>query len=149
MVLLSKQATEQYSYVKNCMATPCSFTIPVVDLSKPDAKSIIVKACEEFGFFKVINHGVSMEAISQLESEALNFFSMPLTEKEKTGLANPFGYGNKRIGHNGDVGWVEYLLLKTNQEVNVPVHSQNPEKFRYPIWKIIKLKHKISYAQKC
>ena len=81
MVLLSKATTEQYSYIKNCMPTKFSSTIPIVNLSKPDAKTLIVKACEEFGFFKVINHGVSMEAISELEYEAFKFFSMSLNEK--------------------------------------------------------------------
>ncbi|OIV92482.1 hypothetical protein TanjilG_02245 [Lupinus angustifolius] len=130
----SKSATEQYTYVRNCKQTTFSSGIPLVDLSKPDAKSLIVNACEEFGFFKVINHGIPMEAISMLESEAMNFFSMPIIEKEKSGPANPFGYGNKSIGHGGDVGWVEYLLLKTNQEHNSPTLSsafgQNREKFR-------------------
>ncbi|KAE9585098.1 hypothetical protein Lal_00017946 [Lupinus albus] len=132
--MLSKSPTEQYTYVKNCKETTFFSGIPLVDLSKPDAKSLIVNACEEFGFFKVINHGVSMEAISKLECEAMNFFSLPLIEKEKAGPANPFGYGNKSIGHNGDVGWLEYLLLSTNLEYNSPTLSsafgQNNENFR-------------------
>ncbi|ESW21320.1 hypothetical protein PHAVU_005G061200 [Phaseolus vulgaris] len=112
------------------MASTSSFTIPIVDLSKPDAKSLIVKACEEFGFFKVINHGVPMESISQLETEALKFFSMSINEKEKAGPPNPFGYGSKRIGQNGDVGWVEYLLLNTNEEHDFSLCGKNPENFR-------------------
>jgi len=116
--------------------TTFSSSIPLVDLSKPDAKSLIVKSCEDFGFFKVINHGIPMEAISQLESEAFKFFSLPLTEKEKSGPANPFGYGNKSIGLNGDVGWVEYLLLNTNQEHNFSLHGKDIDKFRYLIHQI-------------
>lgn len=135
MVVLSKPTTEQYSYILNCKPTTFSNTIPVVDLSKPDAKTLIVKACEEFGFFKVINHGVPMETISMLESEASNFFSMPLNQKEKAGPPNPFGYGTKNIGQNGDVGWVEYLLLTNNQEYNStrlsPAFGKNRDKFRY------------------
>ncbi|XP_027355978.1 gibberellin 2-beta-dioxygenase 1-like [Abrus precatorius] len=138
MVVLSKTTAEQYSYsyIRNCKATtfPTATGIPVVDLSKPDAKSLIVKACEEFGFFKVINHGVPMDAISKLESEAVNFFSLPLTQKEKAGPPNPFGYGNKKIGVNGDVGWVEYLLLTNNQDYNSialsPAFPHNPDNFR-------------------
>jgi gibberellin 2-oxidase len=131
MVLLSKPTTEQFTYVRNNnMSTTFSSSIPLVDLSKPDAKNLIVKACEDFGFFKVINHGIPMEAISQLESEAFKFFSLPLTEKEKAGPANPFGYGNKKIGLNGDVGWVEYLLLTTNQEHNFKLFGRDIDKFR-------------------
>ncbi|KAF7822543.1 gibberellin 2-beta-dioxygenase 1-like [Senna tora] len=119
MVVLSKPNTEQYSCIRNSKPTTTFLSsIPLIDLSKPDAKSLIVKACEEFGFFKVVNHGVPMEAISKLESEATKFFSLPLSEKEKAGPPNPFGYGNKHIGPNGDVGWVEYLLLTTNQDYN-------------------------------
>lgn len=113
--------------------SPPVVTIPIVDLSKPDAQALIVKACEDFGFFKVINHGVPMDAISLLEEEATKFFSLPLSDKEKVGLANPFGYGNKRLGYNGDIGWIEYLLLKTNSQhsntLTLP-SDQNLEQFR-------------------
>ncbi|KAE8679064.1 Gibberellin 2-beta-dioxygenase 1 [Hibiscus syriacus] len=130
MVILSKPAIEQFSYIRNKQAAAALFPplIPIVDLSKPDSKHQIIKACEEFGFFKVINHGVPMELISRLESEATEFFSLPLCEKEKTGQPKPYGYGNKRIGSNGDVGWVEYLLLTTNQDPNLA--TENPESFR-------------------
>ncbi|KAM7260696.1 hypothetical protein ACFE04_011369 [Oxalis oulophora] len=91
------------------------FYIPEIDLSKPESKYLIVKACEEFGFFKVISHGIPMELISKLESEANDFFSLSLFDKQKAagGLPTPFGYGNKNIGQCGDSGWVEYLLLTT------------------------------------
>lgn len=74
-----------------------------------------------------------MEFITKLESEAVNFFNLPLSEKEKAGPPHPFGYGNKSIGLNGDIGWLEYLLLTTNQEFSyqrlVSILGQNPDKF--------------------
>ncbi|KAI6690241.1 hypothetical protein NL676_027069 [Syzygium grande] len=119
---------------KPSSSTLCPYQIPIVDLSKPDSKNLIIKACEEFGFFKVINHGVPLEFISRLEEEAVKFFSLPVTEKERAGPADPFGYGNKKIGQNGDVGWVEYLLLTTNPNFNYhqlpSVFNENPERFR-------------------
>ncbi|KAB2049318.1 hypothetical protein ES319_A13G168600v1 [Gossypium barbadense] len=130
MVILSKPAIEQFGCIRNKQAaTLFPPLIPLVDLSKPDSRQQIIKACEEFGFFKVINHGVPMDFISRLESEATKFFSLPLSEKEKTGQPQPYGYGNKRIGPNGDVGWVEYLLLTTNQDPNL-LGTENPESFR-------------------
>ncbi|KAK8648237.1 hypothetical protein V6N13_128997 [Hibiscus sabdariffa] len=120
MVVVSKPAIEQFSNIRNNKPASALFTqIPLVDMSKPDSKHQIIKACEEFGFFKVINHGVPMEFISLLESEATKFFSLPLCEKQKTGQPKPYGYGNKRIGTHGDVGWVEFLLLTTNQDPNL------------------------------
>ncbi|XP_057949645.1 gibberellin 2-beta-dioxygenase 1-like [Malania oleifera] len=133
-MVLSKPAIEQFSLVKTCKPTTLFPAIPLVDLSQPDSKSLLVKACEEFGFFKVVNHGVPTQFISKLESQAVKFFSLPLSEKEKAGPPDPFGYGNKCIGPNGDIGWVEYLLLNTHSEFNSQrfesVFHEDPEIFR-------------------
>ncbi|MED6170577.1 Gibberellin 2-beta-dioxygenase 1 [Stylosanthes scabra] len=128
----------QYSYVRNCSGSnnraatfsPPVVTIPIVDLSKLDAQALIVKACEDFGFFKVIYHGVPMDAISKLEEEATKFFSLPTSDKEKVGLANPFGYGSKSIGCKNDAGWIEYLLVKTNSQHTYTDTLHKPEQFR-------------------
>ncbi|KAK7313265.1 hypothetical protein VNO77_37890 [Canavalia gladiata] len=139
MVVLSKPTSTStsvqysYSYIRNCKTTTFPIIIPVVDLSKPDAKTLIVNACDEFGFFKVINHGVPMDSISNLESEAVNFFSLPFHQKQQAGPPNPSGYGNKKIGVNGDVGWVEYLHLTNDQNYNSMrlslAFGHNPHKF--------------------
>ncbi|CAH9100143.1 unnamed protein product [Cuscuta europaea] len=134
MVAFSKPAAEQrFSAVKTGKASPLLF--PVIDLSKPDSKHLLVKACEEFGFFKVINHGIPTEFTAKLESEALKFFSSPLSEKLKVGPPNPFGYGNKNVGTCGDVGWVEYILLSPHHseadfEKFSSITGLSPEKLR-------------------
>ncbi|KAK9078195.1 hypothetical protein SSX86_002252 [Deinandra increscens subsp. villosa] len=129
MVALSKSTIEQF-FMKTCkpvnaLAFP---QIPLVDLSKPDANHLLVKACQDFGFFKVVNHGIPLKFINKLESEATNFFSSPQSIKEKAGPPDPFGYGNKSIGRNGDVGWVEYLLLDVKNGSNYD-KIQHPEDF--------------------
>lgn len=107
--------------------------IPSIDLSKPDSKSLLVKACEEVGFFKVINHGIPLAIIERLEAEAMKFFSLPQCEKEHVASANPYGYGNKMIGLNGDAGWVEYFLLQTNpksiSQISSHLFKENPDVF--------------------
>ncbi|XP_049374266.1 gibberellin 2-beta-dioxygenase 1-like [Solanum verrucosum] len=135
MVVLTEPDIDHLPIIINSCKSPSFFNdIPVIDLSKPDSKNLIVKACEEFGFFKVVNHDVPMEFISKLESEAIKFFSSPLSEKLKAGPADPFGYGNKQIGQSGDIGWVEYILLSTNSEFNyqkfASVLGVNPENIR-------------------
>lgn len=112
MVVHSKPAIQQLCNANNCATLLGG--IPLIDLSKPDSKAQLVRACEDFGFFKVVNHGVPADLIRDLESEAVRFFSLPSSVKDKAGPPDPFGYGDKKIGPNGDVGWVEYLLLTTN-----------------------------------
>ncbi|VAH79826.1 unnamed protein product [Triticum turgidum subsp. durum] len=52
--------------------------MPVVDLSSPGAPRAIADACERFGFFKLVNHGVPADTMDRLESEAVRFFSLPI-----------------------------------------------------------------------
>nr|GMD63952.1 gibberellin 2-beta-dioxygenase 2 [Ipomoea batatas]GMD66688.1 gibberellin 2-beta-dioxygenase 2 [Ipomoea batatas] len=91
--------------------------IPTIDLSSEDRARLsdqVVKACEEVGIFKVVNHGVSDKTVASMEMEALSFFSKPAAEKRRAGPATPFGYGCNAIGCNGDKGDLEYILLEAN-----------------------------------
>ncbi|XP_020254363.1 gibberellin 2-beta-dioxygenase 2-like [Asparagus officinalis] len=91
-------------------------SIPVIDMSwrRDLVLNLMVRACEEFGFFKLINHGVPKGIIANMENEGKEFFSLPIDEKKKAGPPNPLGYGIRNIGRNGDTGELEYLLLHTN-----------------------------------
>ncbi|MED6145652.1 hypothetical protein PIB30_027217, partial [Stylosanthes scabra] len=106
--------------------------LPVVDLNnnKGEDRSVlsklIVKACEDFGFFKVINHGVNQETIARIEEAALGFFGKPMSHKK---MAAPV-YGCKNIGFNGDMGEVEYLLLNNNSSSIAHHISNDPSNFR-------------------
>ncbi|KAG6478731.1 hypothetical protein ZIOFF_062175 [Zingiber officinale] len=127
MVVLSNPTLHQIPLVKPPkLAASSGGSISVVDLSKPRAaaSAAIIEACEDSGFFKVVNHGIPLELLCRLEAEAAAFFARPPADKESAlGPADPFGYGHQTIGRNGDVGWVEYLLFAVSSTTTVPISS--------------------------
>ncbi|XP_051135476.1 protein SRG1-like [Andrographis paniculata] len=62
--------------------------IPVIDLQKllcADDSELqrLHSACQEWGFFQVINHGVDSAAIEKIKMETQKFFDLPIEEKKK------------------------------------------------------------------
>lgn len=117
MVVLTSTALEQITFPVAPKPSTYFSGTPVINLAQPGSETLLVRACEEFGFFKVTNHGIPMELMATLEAEAVRFFSLPQAEKDRAGPAKPFGYGNKTIGSSGDAGWVEYLLLDVTSKL--------------------------------
>ncbi|GJN17625.1 hypothetical protein PR202_gb04706 [Eleusine coracana subsp. coracana] len=111
VVLANPPVVDQIPLLRSPGPADYFSAIPVVDLSSPGAARAVVDACERFGFFKVVNHGVATETMDRAEAEAVRFFAQAQADKDRAGPAYPFGYGSKRIGLNGDMGWLEYLLL--------------------------------------
>ncbi|XP_054805518.1 gibberellin 2-beta-dioxygenase 2-like [Prosopis cineraria] len=100
--------------------------LPRVDLSEERwvvAKQI-VKASEEYGFFKVVKHGVPEHTIAAMEEEAAAFFAKPVAQKKAVA-----GYGSNTIGFCGDVGCLDYLLLNASPSSS-SISQLNPSKFR-------------------
>ncbi|KAH6834198.1 senescence-related gene 1 protein [Perilla frutescens var. hirtella] len=71
---------------------PSSSQIPVIDmlnLLDVDSDSMeselrkLHEACQEWGFFQLINHGVEAEAEKMIKFEVQEFFNLPMEEKEK------------------------------------------------------------------
>ncbi|XP_020231504.1 protein DOWNY MILDEW RESISTANCE 6-like [Cajanus cajan] len=68
---------------------PLSSNIPVIDLSeaqngdRTNTIHKIIKASQEFGFFQVINHGISVNLMNDVRSVFKELFEMPAEEKQK------------------------------------------------------------------
>ncbi|XP_074321531.1 gibberellin 20-oxidase-like protein [Silene latifolia] len=87
--------------------------LPILDISKtpcPSSLPSLLEACKEWGFFHIINHGVSNELYTKLSSFSKQIFSLPLDTKLNLGpsssnksytpqfIASPFYEGLKVSG---------------------------------------------------
>ncbi|GAB2294154.1 hypothetical protein Dimus_036617 [Dionaea muscipula] len=67
------------------LLVPAYETLPVIDLQKAhnrkDTIHQIMKACREYGFFQVINHGVEGELMDDAMSVFKEFFDLPAEDK--------------------------------------------------------------------
>lgn len=69
-------------------------SIPVIDIGVlrqkgaelPEVARQIGMACREYGFFYVVNHGVSLELQQRLEQQSAQFFERPPAEKMKINM---------------------------------------------------------------
>ncbi|KDP32875.1 hypothetical protein JCGZ_12167 [Jatropha curcas] len=67
-----------------------SIQVPVIDMSKLFSQEFMDieldkfhHACKDWGFFQLINHGVSSSLVEKLKVEIQEFFNLPMDEKKK------------------------------------------------------------------
>ncbi|XP_065175727.1 uncharacterized protein LOC135805593 [Sycon ciliatum] len=77
--------------------------LPIIDLSCDDktTATALRQACVEFGFFYIVNHGITDEQFAELFEQAKLFFALPLEEKEKCSIdistnIGYIGFGSER-----------------------------------------------------
>nr|GEU31625.1 gypsy/Ty3 retroelement polyprotein [Tanacetum cinerariifolium] len=79
---------------------------PVIDMQMVDGLAEeIVKACVEFGCFRVVNHGVSAELMAEMKVVVSSLFDLPEEIKRRT--ANPNEHGKGYIGRNRSTPFLE------------------------------------------
>lgn len=108
--------------------------IPVIDLSRlndpEDIQNVISEigdACETWGFFQVINHGVPCKARKRVEETVKIFFDLPMEEKIKVkrDAVNPTGYHDGE--HTKNVrDWKEVFDIYFKDPMVMP-SSTDPE----------------------
>ncbi|CAI9088939.1 OLC1v1023399C1 [Oldenlandia corymbosa var. corymbosa] len=66
--------------------------VPVIDMQHPGGLAEkIVKASEEWGCFRITNHGISLELLSEMKVVCRSLLDLPL--KIKQGNASPYFQG--------------------------------------------------------
>ncbi|KAF7816617.1 protein DOWNY MILDEW RESISTANCE 6 [Senna tora] len=117
--------------------------VPIIDLAshdKPQLLRQIAQACKSYGFFQVINHGVDLDLVRDMEEVACEFFKLPVEEKMKLysddpsktmRLSTSFNVKKETV-HN----WRDYLRLHCYPlEKYVPEWPSNPSTFKETVRK--------------
>ncbi|KAL5132582.1 Protein SRG1 [Glycine soja] len=114
--------------------TTSSLEIPVIDmhnlLSIEAENSELDKlhlACKEWGFFQLINHGVSPSLLKKLKLEIQDFFNLPMSEKKKFWQTPQHieGFGQAYVvSEDQKLDWGDMFYMTT-----LPTHSRIPHLF--------------------
>lgn len=72
------------------------------DAAARPAVDEIARACRDWGFFQVVNHGVSSELVADIRRDTRRFFALPDASKRSIVRTreNPWGYYNNELTKN-------------------------------------------------
>lgn len=130
----------------NQEAIDININIPVIDLAnlysddlalRKTTMDLISDACREWGFFQLINHGVSHDLMADMRRVWREFFHLPLDVKQE--YANsPItyeGYGSRLgVEKGAKLDWSDYfflhfLPLSLRDQTRWPSHPQSCRSF--------------------
>ncbi|XP_050231001.1 codeine O-demethylase-like [Mercurialis annua] len=116
--------------------------VPVIDMNKLLSEDSELdkfhNACKDWGFFQLINHGVSSSLVETMKLEAKNFFNLPTDEKKKFDVRDgeSEGYGQTFVASEEQkLDWSDMLYL-----TSLPVHLRKDylmPKFPLPLRTIL------------
>ncbi|CAG7908139.1 hypothetical protein BRARA_D02335 [Brassica rapa] len=121
----------QRPVVYNSDQSGLDMEVPVLDMSdiwrKPEGLRRVRNACEEWGFFQVVNHGVDHMLMESVRGAWREFFDLPVEVKRKYANSPDTyeGYGS-RIGvvKDAKLDWSDYFFLNY-----LPSSIRNPSKW--------------------
>ncbi|KAK2998004.1 hypothetical protein RJ639_025282 [Escallonia herrerae] len=120
-------------------ATKLNLKLPLIDFAelqgsnRPQVLKSLANACENYGFFQLVNHEISNDAISNVLDVAGRFFELPSEEREKymsVDMRSPVRYGTSfNQTKDGVYCWRDFLKLVCNPDI-VPHWPSSPVDFR-------------------
>ncbi|XP_071703406.1 oxoglutarate-dependent flavonoid 7-O-demethylase 1-like [Rutidosis leptorrhynchoides] len=124
---------DQDPRVVSCL--PSSFPqVPIIDMEQLSSQHLapaelekLNVACRDWGFFQMINHGVSCSLLEKVKEETQEFFKMPTEEKKKfwqtTEDAEGFGQAFV-VSEEQKLNWNDIFYL-----ITLPHNIRNPHLF--------------------
>ncbi|XP_059428014.1 probable 2-oxoglutarate-dependent dioxygenase SLC1 [Corylus avellana] len=106
--------------------------LPIIDFSelqgsnRPQVLESLANACEQYGFFQLVNHGIPSDAISSMIDVGKRFFELPMEEREKymsSDMRSPVRYGTSYNQNKDTVFcWRDFLKLMCHPMSDVLPH---------------------------
>ncbi|PIA34057.1 hypothetical protein AQUCO_03900155v1 [Aquilegia coerulea] len=138
------------------VSTDESLEIPLIDFSRLLDQQFACEelakfhaACQDWGFFQLINHGMSEEVIEKMKIDTYQFFKLSLEEKKAySQLPNSVeGYGQAFVtSEEQKLDWGDMLFY-----ITLPVHGRNmsiwptsPTSYRDTLGKYATELHKVA-----
>ncbi|XP_022862029.1 flavanone 3-dioxygenase 2-like [Olea europaea var. sylvestris] len=133
-----KSVPSKFNFVNEPTASN-SDSIPIIDFSlitsaQPDQRSRVIqelgKACQEWGFFILVNHGIPENDMEAMFEAASEFFYMPAEEKrqyEPKNASDPIKCGNFNVTDTSNQTftlWRDYLKLYVHPEFHCPLKPE-------------------------
>ncbi|GAV82241.1 DIOX_N domain-containing protein, partial [Cephalotus follicularis] len=105
--------------------------VPVIDMqslvSKDSELEKLHNACKEWGFFQLINHGVSSVLLEKVKVEIQELFNLPMEEKKKywqqAGELEGFGQAFV-VSEEQKLDWADMFFI-----VTLPAYLRKPHLF--------------------
>ncbi|KAL8031428.1 hypothetical protein ABFX02_13G023700 [Erythranthe guttata] len=145
-------------YILKLPKSPLSAAIadvPVIDLhglnnghpeSRVSAVKAISSACESWGFFRIVNHGIKMSVMEEMVKVADEFFELSWDEKMKYGsedVMSPVRYGTSlNTSKKHSLHWRDYFRHYGHQNtlhlwpLNTPNYRNVAKEYLEEIWNL-------------
>ncbi|KAJ3680651.1 hypothetical protein LUZ60_016929 [Juncus effusus] len=124
------------SYIRPEMDDDCMVlgenteAVPVIDMGRLMDEEFVEEemdklkvACEDWGFFQFVNHGIPEKVMEEMKANMKGFFELPLNEREKVAQqpGDLEGYGQAFVfSEKQKLDWADMLYIFTQ-----PLHFRN------------------------
>ncbi|GLJ46205.1 hypothetical protein SUGI_0973550 [Cryptomeria japonica] len=107
------------------LSAPPGLHLPLIDMAnilsahhstRQHEMDRLARACKEWGFFQVLNHGIDLGLLYRIKMVVRDFFKLPLKEKEKYAMipSTIQGYGHGFIfSDDQNLDWSNMMALAT------------------------------------
>ncbi|XP_054811147.1 gibberellin 2-beta-dioxygenase 8-like [Prosopis cineraria] len=106
--------------------------LPVIDLGRlnstdhverEECKKEIIEAAKQWGFFQVVNHGISQQLLQRLLSEQMKVFHRPFAQKsQETSTSFNYKWGNPFATNPRQLSWSEAFHVLPHGPPNMADH---------------------------